>query len=208
MGSATASAVSGVLGTVSGAVDTVAITERDFEALRQRLQRANAEVRARSQRRMAAIELAQRERRPKDLLDLLVVGGVTLADMVANPALVPEEVERAFALAYPGLAAQGEGLADAAQRMSADELVGLVSGVKGKLFEAELVSHLNDGNLPEGLHAQLAGSATQPGHDIEIVDAAGQTVELLQAKATESVAHVQQALERYPDIDVTTTTEV
>ena len=96
-------------------VDTVAITERDFEALRQRLQRASAEVRARSQRRMAAIELAQRERRPKDLLDLLVVGGVTLADMVANPALVPEEVERAFALAYPGLAAQGEGLADAGE---------------------------------------------------------------------------------------------
>ncbi len=208
VGSATASAVSGVLGTVSGAVDTVAITERDFEALRQRLQKASAEVRARSQRRMAAIELAQRERRPKDLLDLLVVGGVTLADMVASPAMVPEEVKRAFELAYPGLAAQGEGFADAAQRMSADELVGLVSGVKGKLFETELLSHLNDGNLPEGLHAQLAGSATQPGHDIEIVDAAGQTVELLQAKATESVAYVQQALERYPDIDVTTTTEV
>lgn len=208
VGSATASAVSGVLGTVSGAVDTVAITERDFEVLLQRLQQASTEVRARSQRRLAAIELAQHERRKKDLLDLLVVGGVSLAALVRDPAAVPPEVARAFELAYPGLAASGETFTDAVQRMSADEVVGLVHGVKGKLFEMELVTHLNDGNLPDGVQAQLAGLATQPGHDIEIVDASGQVVELLQAKATESVAYVQEALQRYPDIDVTTTTEV
>ena len=40
--------------------------------------------------------------------------------------------------------------------MSSDELVGLVSGVKGKLFEIELVDHLNHGHLPDGLHAELA----------------------------------------------------
>lgn len=208
VGSATASAMSGVVGTVSGAVDTVALTERDFEALRRRLQQASTEVRARSQRRLAAIELAQHERRKKDLLDLLVVGGVSLAALVRDPAAVPPEVARAFELAYPGLAASGETFTDAVQRLSPDEVVGLVHGVKGKLFEMELVSHLNDGNLPDGVQAQLAGSATQPGHDIEIVDANGQVVELLQAKATESVAYVQEALQRYPDIDVTTTTEV
>lgn len=208
VGSATASAMSGVVGTVSGAVDTVALTERDFEKLRRRLQQASTEVRARSQRRLAAIELAQHERRKKDLLDLLVVGGVSLAALVRDPAAVPPEVARAFELAYPGLAASGETFTDAVQRMSADEVVGLVHGVKGKLFEMELVTHLNDGNLPDGVQAQLAGSATQPGHDIEIVDANGQVVELLQAKATESVAYVQEALQRYPDIDVTTTTEV
>lgn len=208
VGSATASAMSGVVGTVSGAVDTVALTERDFEKLRRRLQHASTEVRARSQRRLAAIELAQHERRKKDLLDLLVVGGVSLAALVRDPAAVPPEVARAFELAYPGLAASGESFTDAVQRLSADEVVGLVHGVKGKLFEMELVTHLNDGNLPDGVQAQLAGSATQPGHDIEIVDANGQVVELLQAKATESVAYVQEALQRYPDIDVTTTTEV
>ncbi len=208
VGSATASAMSGVVGTVSGAVDTVALTERDFEKLRRRLQHASTEVRARSQRRLAAIELAQHERRKKDLLDLLVVGGVSLSALVRDPAAVPPEVARAFELAYPGLAASGETFTDAVQRMSADEVVGLVHGVKGKLFEMELVTHLNDGNLPDGVQAQLAGSATQPGHDIEIVDASGQVVELLQAKATESVAYVQEALQRYPDIDVTTTTEV
>ena len=35
-----------------------------------------------------------------------------------------------------------------------------------------------------------------------------EVVELLQAKATESAQYVQEALQRYPDIDVTTTTEV
>lgn len=208
IGSATASAVSGVVGTVSGAVDTVAITSSDFEHLQRRLQKASSEVRAKSSRRLAAIELAQHERRKKDLLDLLVVGGVSLADIVADPSRVPADVELAFEMAYPGLVANGEALADAVQRLSSEEVVGLVNGVKGKLFEIELVAHLNDGNLPDGLHATLAGSATQTGHDIEILNGDGIAVEVLQAKATESVAYVQQALERYPDIDVTTTTEV
>jgi hypothetical protein len=92
--------------------------------------------------------------------------------------------------------------------MSSDELVGLVSGVKGKLFELELVDHLNSGGLPDGYHAEIAGSATQPGWDIRVLDEHGQVSELLQAKATESAQYVQEALQRYPDIDVTTTTEV
>lgn len=208
IGEASASAVSGVVGTVSGAVDTVAITERDFARLQQRLQKASAVVRAQSRRRVAAIELAQRERRKKDLLDLLVVGGVTLAEVLRHPAAVSPEVEEAFARAYPGLAGTGEGFAEAVQRMSAEGLQGLVNGVKGKLFEMQLVDHLNDGNLPDGLRAQLAGSATQAGHDIEIVDEQGHIAELLQAKATESAAYVREALARYPDVDVTTTTEV
>ena len=94
-----------------------------------------------------AIELAQHERRKKDLLDLLVVGGVSLAALVRDPAAVPPEVARAFELAYPGLAASGETFTDAVQRMSADEVVGLVHGVKGKLFEMELASWVADESL-------------------------------------------------------------
>ena len=41
-----------------------------------------------------------------------------------------------------------------------------------------------------------------------MVDVDGQVVELLQAKATESVAHVKEALVRYPGIDETTTSEL
>ncbi len=208
LGGAAGSAVSGVVGTVSGAVDSVAITEGDFERLRRRLQRASFVVRESSKRKLASIALAQHERRKKDLLDLLVVGGVTLGEIVRDPSKVPVDVEKAFELAYPGLASHGEILSDVVQRLPADDIVGLVNGVKGKLFEIELVDHMNAGNLPDGLHAELAGSATQPGYDIKILDADGHTVDVLQAKATESVAYVKDALERYPDIDVTTTTEV
>ena len=70
------------------------------------------------------------------------------------------------------------------------------------------MDHLNSGGLPDGYHAEIAGSATQPGWDIRVLDEHGQVSELLQAKATESVQYVQEALQRYPDIDVTTTTEV
>ena len=103
---------------------------------------------------------------------------------------------------------RSESFSDAVDRMSANELLGLTSGVKGKLFELELVDHLNHGGLPDGFHAEIAQSATQPGWDIQVTDAQGHVDELLQAKATESASYVKEALERYPDIDVTTTTEV
>lgn len=208
IGTATGSALDGVVKAVSGAVDSVAITEKDFEDLQSRLRAASLPIKLASKRKQASIALAQRERRKDDLLDLLVVGGVTLGEILRDPSHVPAQVERAFSLAYPGLARSGETFDQAVDRMSANEIVGLVNGVKGKLFELELVDHMNAGNLPEGLHAQLSASATQPGHDIEILDEAGQIVDVLQAKATESVAYVREALKRYPDIDVTTTTEV
>ena len=96
---------------------------------------------ARSEQRMQAIESAQKRRRKDELLDLLVVAGFTLSQVLREPASVPENVQQAFALAYPDLA-QTETFSDAVARMSSDELVGLVSGVKGKLFELELVDHL------------------------------------------------------------------
>jgi hypothetical protein len=208
VGAATGSAVSGLVGTVSGAVDSVAITDKDFEELQQRLQKASFSYREQSKRKLASIELAQKQRKKDDLLDLLVVGGITLAEMLRSPAAIPAEIEQAFSLAYPGLVRAGESFAEAIQRTPTEDLVGFVSSVKGKLFELELVDHLNAGNLPDGLYAQLAGSATQPGFDLQILDAQGQVVDILQAKATESVVYVQQALDRYPNIDVVSTTEV
>ncbi len=208
IGGATGSLVSGAVETVSGTVDSVAITDRDFEQLQRRLQKASYAFRERSKSKLASIALAQRKRRKKDLLDLLVVGGITFGEIVRDPSRVPAEVEQAFELAYPGLASHGETFSDVAQRLPVDDVLGFMNGVKGKLFEIELVNHMNMGNLPEGLHAELAESTTQPGFDIKILDSDGHTVDVLQAKATESAAYVKEALERYPDIDVTTTTEV
>jgi len=175
--------------------------------MREQLRTLGQKEMERSAQRMRAIETAQKRRRKDQLLDLLVVGGVTLSQALREPASVPDNVQQAFALAYPDLA-KTENFSGAVERMSSDELVGLVSGVKGKLFELELVDHLNNGGLPDGYHAEIAGSATQPGWDIRVLDEHGQVSELLQAKATESAQYVQEALQRYPDIDVTTTTEV
>lgn len=206
VGQATAGGVSGAVGTVADALDAVAISEREIAGLQQRLEKANRTIQTFTQAQRRHITDARQGQRKQDLLDWLAVGGISLSAMARTGA--PPDVEAAFALAYPGMAARGTRFMDAVEAKSAPELLGLVNGVKGKLFETELVAHLNDGNLPAGLQASLAASATQPGYDLLITDRQGQVVDMLQAKATDSVAYVRSALERYPDIDVTTTTEV
>lgn len=207
LGGAVGGVVRGTAEMCSNVVDATALPASSIESMRTALRSLGVAQLERSESRLQAIKLAQASRRKDELLDLLVVGGITLDQVLRDPSSVPANVEHAFALAYPGLA-QSESFANAVGRMSSDELVGLTSGVKGKLFEIELVDHLNSGGLPDGFHAELAHSATQPGWDIQVTDAHGHVSELLQAKATESASYVKEALERYPDIDVSTTTEV
>lgn len=207
VGGALGGVVRGAAEVTSNAVDAVALPASRIHAMRLELRTLGQVELERSQQRLHAIKSAQARRRKDELLDLLVVGGITLAQALRDPASVPPNVEKAFDLAYPGLTPT-ESFSDAVNRMSSDELVGLVSGVKGKLFELQLVDHLNSGTLPDGFHAAIAESATQPGWDIQITDDHGNVSELLQAKATESAQYVKEALDRYPDIDVTTTTEV
>ncbi len=97
---------------------------------------------------------------------------------------------------------------------SDEEWMGIVNSAKGKYFEYLVVDELNAGGtvgdltLPDGYTAQLATSMTQPGWDMQIVDSHGETAELLQLKATESVGYIHDTLERYPDISILTTGEV
>lgn len=207
LGGAAGGLLRGAVEMVSGSVDTLVLSERDLQAMQQRLKTLGRQAQQRSALYLDSLKLAQSQRRKAELLDLLVVGGLTLSAVLRDPAGVPAQLEQAFALAYPGLAAT-ESLASAVQRMGSDELIGLAAGVKGKLFEWHLVEHLNDGQLPDGLFAELAASSTQAGWDLRILDAQGQVHQVLQAKATESVAYVQEALQRYPDIDVFSTSEV
>jgi hypothetical protein len=207
VGGALGGVVRGAAEVTSNAVDAAALPASSIDAMRSELRTLGQAEMQRAEVLMQKIESAKRGRRKAELLDLLVVGGITLAQAVRNPTGIPPEIERAFDLAYPGLT-QTESFADAVNRMSSDQLTGLVAGVKGKLFEIELVDHLENGGLPDGFHAAIAGSATQAGWDIQITDAQGQVSEVLQAKATESASYVKEALERYPSIDVTTTSEV
>ncbi len=207
VGGALGGVVRGAAEVTSNALDAAALPASRIDAMRVELRALGQVEQQRSEKLLRDIDSAQARRRKDELLDLLVVGGITLAQAARDPASVPAEVEQAFQLAYPGLS-QTESFSEAVDRMSSDQLIGLVSGVKGKLFELELVDHLNSGGLPAGSEATMAESATQPGWDIQITDASGQVSELLQAKATESVQYVREALERYPGIDVSTTSEV
>lgn len=207
VGDAIAGAVTGTVSLTSEALDSVAIGKSDLQEMRAEIKRIGELELQRSNELASRIEAAREDRRKSEMLDLYIIGGVSLAEMLRAPYRIPDDVIQAYELAYPGLAAN-ESFADAVGRLPPEDLPGLVAGIKGKLFELQFVDYLNDGNLPDSVSASLAESSTQRGWDIQIVDQQGQVLELLQAKATNSAAYVREALERYPGIDVVTTQEV
>jgi hypothetical protein len=209
IGGAVYGAASGTGAAIADASGHVFAREERLKPLIERLAEQSAEYRERISILYRRLEnthsrVSQRE----VMLDTLTVGGATLASYAAFAVVVPENVERAYQLAYPGLAAHAD-FAETVRRMSSSsELQGLASGVKGKLFEIEYADYLNADNLPAGYHAELAASATQPGWDIQILGPDGHMKEVIQLKATDSVDYVREALVRYPHIDVVTTSEV
>lgn len=141
------------------------------------------------------------------LLDCLCIGGETLASFqVASE--VPERILDAYRLTYPNEAETVSFSEKIKSLNDPEEIKGFSSGIKGKLFELQYVDHLNDGNLPSGYTATLPDSPTNPGWDIGITGPDNETVKVIQLKATESVDYVREALERYPHVDVVTTSEV
>ena len=144
--------------------------------------------------------------RKSTTLDSIVLGGETLATLLSS-GTISDEVINAYEAAYPDLS-NLISFKDKVLELDKESLIGFISGVKGKLFEQKYVDYLNNDNLPDGYAAVLAESATQTGWDIVILGSNGEIASLLQAKATNSVSYVQDALEKYPNIDVVTTDEV
>lgn len=141
------------------------------------------------------------------LIDMGIIGGVVLTDYALENGDCPAIVEDAYQAAYPQMASEME-FEDAAAGFSSDELGGFLAGVKGKLFEMKYAEYLNSGYLPEGYHAELASSATQPGWDIAIHGPDDSVVDVLQCKASDSVSYIAEAARRYPDIDIVTLDDV
>ena len=144
--------------------------------------------------------------RERKRLDMLSLGGESLATLLAGAA-IPDAIQAAYEAAYPAKAAV-DNLTDQLNALDGNELTGLLAGIKGKLFEQQYVEYLNDGNLLDGYTAQIAEVANQPGWDIAISGPNQGLVEVIQAKATDSVGYVVAALEKNPQIDVVTTDEV
>lgn len=177
--------------------DSIALQLRTIESQGQRYRDLTSQFRGRTR---------QTRLSKPTLLDSLVVGGQTLASYIQQ-GTVPVEIQQAYELAYPHLAV-AHSFTEEVSRLDGDQLVGLVSGVKGKLFELKYVDYLNGGHLPDGFHAELAASPTNPGWDIAILGPDGSMRDTIQAKATDSVSYVLEAIKQNPQIDVVTTSEV
>ncbi len=149
-------------------------------------------------------DLLHRTVSSEDFIDSAIVGGVSVADIIAGKVAewqIPSNVIDAFHSQYPQY---GTGFVQAVNHLAHDpeKLMGLVNGVKGKLFELDYADWLNHGHLPDGWTAELAHHANNPGWDIVIHDAHGHVDQLLQLKATDSINYVHEALAAHPDIDV------
>jgi hypothetical protein len=151
------------------------------------------------------------QKRTESILDAAAIAiafdYVFASDRVDLSQITPD-MARAWELAYPHVPI--ESLAG----RSTEELAGIISGWKGKLFEVEVERRLNAGEWVGDLHlehdqvAVLADSPIQPGWDMQILSPDGDVVDSIQLKAAESVSYIHEALARYPDTPVFATHEV
>ena len=202
IGAAAGSTVASGASAACGLIDSLALGQADIDALRGELRQHGerlAEDSAALQRRIAS---AARRQRRRQLLEMLVAAGRPLGGALHPHGQLPADVERAFVLSRPDLAAAG-GLTDALQHLPTGQLPVLACALKTKLFELELVDHFNAGNLPEGMRADMAISAIQPGREICILDDYGLVVDRLQTWVSATVDAVQKALMQHPGLDVT-----
>jgi hypothetical protein len=138
---------------------------------------------------------------------VVAVNGLFLADQLDIDAVSPS-MQEAFDLAFPNMTL------DQLEDYDPTALAGIISSWKGKYFEVELRDRLNNGDwvgdirLGAGQQAELASDLSQPGWDLAILNADGTVDTILQAKATDSLSYVRDALERYPDIEIVATDEV
>lgn len=149
-------------------------------------------------------DLLRRALSSEDFVDTAVIGGVEVAHILAgkvSESQIPRDVLDAFHAQFPQ---HGLSFVQAVNHLSGDpeKLMGLINGVKGKLFEIDYAAWLNHGHLPLGLTAELAHHANNPAWDISIHDAHGHVSGLIQAKATETLAYVREAIAAHPSIDV------
>lgn len=168
--------------------------DEEVDELREKIMAQGAEYRRLLAERLEAGSLS----------DFLFLGGESLSNFLQRE----EEpfVQNAFAAACPDLAA-GVTFAEAVQACRGGELVRLLTGVKGKIFESEYVCWLNEGILPEGYQAQLVQLSKQGEREIAVQGPDSHVAELFRLKAIDSVERVQKAMEQYPDIDVLYTFE-
>lgn len=147
------------------------------------------------------------QNRFESILDAAAAAGsvqaLFLSDKIDLSKVTPQ-MEEAFRLQFPHMR-----LSDL-ESYSPEDLQHILNAWKGKLFEVIVRDKLNAGEWVGDLHllpgevAVIAESPTNAGWDIAIMDSSGNVSTFLNAKATESLRYVKEALERYPDVHVVT----
>lgn len=137
--------------------------------------------------------------------DACIISGLTASEMYLKG--IPPQVLEAYQLAFPDLSTSSSFLEVWGSFDDYESRLGFVNAVKGKLFELKYLDYLNK-NLEPGYSASLASSVNQSGWDIKITGPDSETAELLQLKATTSISYVKEAIERYPNIDVITLSDL
>lgn len=180
----------------------------ELSRLSQRYTRKNGESDFSSLRKLA---LEYANLRMVSILDAAAIGlafDIVFSEKAVDLDKITPEMRIAWSEAYPHIPI--ESLAD----RSHEELAGIISGWKGKLFEVEVENRLNNGEWVGDLHlegdqvAMLADSPTQPGWDLRIVDPDGSVADVIQLKATDSVSYIHEALDHYKDTPILATHEV
>jgi hypothetical protein len=145
-------------------------------------------------------------------LDTALLAGEAVSDMLRGigsgritDAQIDPQVIKAFHLQYPNVGEDFTGFVR--EHSDPEQLRGVVSAVKGKLFEMAHAEYLNEHLLPQGYVARLADSPTQAGYDI-VIEGPDHHCDYLQDKLTDSVGLLRKAAERWPDIDIAVPQEV
>ncbi len=133
--------------------------------------------------------------------DACVISGLTASQMLLSK--VPLDVKEAYEKAYPNLASKNSFVDQWSSYEDYESRLGFINGVKGKLFEIKYVDYLNE-NLENGYSASMSDNPINKGWDIKIIGPDNEVENLLQLKATTTVNHVQDAIEKYPHIDIIT----
>lgn len=152
--------------------------------------------------------IAKRESALMDsITGALALNAIFLSDRIDYESITPQ-MEEAFSLSFPKLE-----ISDLSN-MTSEQLNGIVSNWKGKLFEIDIRDKLNNGEivgdvfLEKGQYAVIADKVNQPGWDLQILNSDGTIANEIQLKATESLSYINQAFTKYPDIEIISTSEV
>ena len=140
-----------------------------------------------------------------EFADACIISGLTASQMLYSG--IPADVQEAFEKAYPNLAAENSFIDTWSSYDDYEARLGFVNGIKGKLFEIKYVEYLNE-NLEPGYLAAMSNNPINEGWDIKITGPNNEVENLLQLKATTTASHVKEAIDRYPEIDVVTLSDL